>query len=261
MTYGCTGTTLTSSTKARSTLCALSTRLCTSTTMIFHTTTTTSVYSRSTVIAMNTMSTASSALYASTTIISTIPTVTHTREATTMCYTMSMGEICMIPRTTTIVMPAMTASVCNIEMWTTEIEIVTMWIASIDAEMPIASLPPQWTIEIACCTECLILPIEKNISQILITMNPVVSKHIIVCINTQEIVEVNLVCSLILLFIKVKLIRHFICKEQSLLAGLFVTHSICRCEECAQKSDHCYYHLFHSCIYFIILLIIYNQKL
>ena len=214
--------------------------------MISNVTTTTSVYSRSTMIARNTMRTASSALYASTTIISAIPTVTHTREATAMCYTMSMREISMIPRTTTIVMPAMTSSVCNIEMWTTEIEVVTMWIASVDAKVPIATLPPQWAIEIACCTESLILPVEKNISQVLITMNPVVSKHIIVCINTQEIVKIYLVCSLILLFIKVKLIRHFICKEQSLLASLLVTHSICRCEECAQKSYHCNYILFHS---------------
>ena len=134
MTYGCTGAALTSSTKARTTLCAISARLCTSTTMISNVTTTTSVYSRSTMIARNTMSSASSALYASTTIISAIPTVTHTREATAMCYTMSMREISMIPRTTTIVMPAMTSSVCNIEMWTTEIEVVTMWIASVDAE-------------------------------------------------------------------------------------------------------------------------------
>jgi hypothetical protein len=144
---------------------------------------------------------------------------------------MSVCEVGVIPRTTTIVVPSMSTSIGYIEMRTTEVEVVTMWIASIDAEVPISSLPPQWAIEIACCTKCLILPIEKYVSQILITMNPIVSKHIIVCINTQKIVEVNLVCSLILFFVEVKLIRHLICKEQSLLAGLFVTHSICRCDE------------------------------
>jgi hypothetical protein len=194
----------------------------TTTTLRLYTTTTRSTDS---------VRTTSATLYASTTIISAIPTITHTCEVCTMCSTMSVNKVCVIPRTTTIVMPSMSASIGYIEMWTTEIEVVTMRIASVDAEVPITSLPPQRAIEIACCTESLILPVEKYISQILITMNPVVCKHIIVCINAQQIVEVHFVCSLILLLIEVKLIRHLICKEQSLLAGLFVTHRISRCDE------------------------------
>jgi hypothetical protein len=134
-------------------------------------------------------------------------------------------------------------------MRTTEIEIVTMWIASIDTEVPVTVLPPQWAIEITCCAESLILPVEKDISQIRITMNPIVRKNIVICIYTQEIVEIHLICSLILLFIEVKLICHLICKEQSLLASLLVTHCTSLREECAQKSYHCNYIFFHSGIF------------
>jgi hypothetical protein len=162
---------------------------------------------------------------------------------------MSVCEVGVIPRATTIVMPSMSASIGYIEMRTTEIEVITMRIACIDAEVPVATLPPQWAIEIACCAESLILPVEKNISQIHITMNPIVRKNIVICIYTQEIVEIHLICSLILLFIEVKLICHLICKEQSLLASLLVTHCISLCEECAQKSYHCDYIFFHSGIF------------
>jgi hypothetical protein len=116
-------------------------------------------------------------------------------------------------------------------MRTPEIEVITMRITCIDTEMPVASLPPQWAIEITCCAESLILPVEKYISQIRITMNPIVRKNIVICIYAQKIIEIHLVCSLILLLVKIKLIRHLICKEQSLLASLLVTHCVCRCDE------------------------------
>jgi hypothetical protein len=144
---------------------------------------------------------------------------------------MSVCEVGVIPRATTIVMPSMSASIGYIEMRTTEIVVIAMRIAGIDTEVPVATLPPQWAIEITCSAESLILPVEKDISQIRITMNPIVRKNIVICIYAQKIIEIHLVCSLILLLVKIKLIRHLICKEQSLLAGLFVTHSICRCDE------------------------------
>ena len=81
-----------------------------------------------------------------------------------MCSTMSVCEVGVIPRATTIVMPSMSASIGYIEMRTTEIEVITMRIACIDAEVPITALPPQWAIEIACCAESLILPVQKYIS-------------------------------------------------------------------------------------------------
>ena len=71
-------------------------------------------------------------------------------------------------------MPSMSTSIGHIEMRTTEIVVIAMRIAGIDTEVPVTALPPQWAIEITCSTESLILPVEKYISQIRITMNPIV---------------------------------------------------------------------------------------
>jgi hypothetical protein len=51
-------------------------------------------------------------------------------------------------------------------MGTAEVEIVTTRIAGIDAEVPEAIAPVQWTIEIGSCHEGIPLPAEQYIAEI-----------------------------------------------------------------------------------------------
>jgi hypothetical protein len=72
----------------------------------------------------------------------------------------------------------MSATIGVPEMWTTEVEVSTMGIAGIDAEVPVASVPIERTVEIACCTEGIVLPVEQDIAQVKITANPIVSVEV-----------------------------------------------------------------------------------
>jgi len=58
-------------------------------------------------------------------------------------------------------------------MRTSEIKIMAMRIAGINSEMPCAGVPVQRAIEVTCGTECVILPVEQDITEIQITVSPI----------------------------------------------------------------------------------------
>jgi len=60
---------------------------------------------------------------------------------------------------TAYAMPGVSATIAGIENWASEVEVVAMWIACIDAKVPIACFPIEWSIEIAGCTESVPLPV------------------------------------------------------------------------------------------------------
>ena len=102
-----------------------------------------------------------------------------------------------------------------------------MWIVREDAEVPVACVPVEWTIEVFCCAEATILPIPEDVAQVEVTSCPVCSIAVVHGVYTHEVVEVYLVCCLILLFCQVKLVCHLIGEEQSLLTSLLITHCVC----------------------------------
>ena len=57
-------------------------------------------------------------------------------------------------------MPSMSTTIAGIEHGTSEVEVVTVWIAGIDAKMPEPVTPIEWTIEIGGCTKGTPLPVE-----------------------------------------------------------------------------------------------------
>ena len=120
--------------------------------------------------------------------------------ATTHGYATMMEHSAVIPATATIVMPCMTSMICCIEVWMTVIEVIAMWIVCIDAEVPESIAPIEWTVEILKSAECAILPVEQYVREIKVTSGPIVCIQIRSRVYTHEIVEINLVCSLILLF-------------------------------------------------------------
>jgi hypothetical protein len=149
----------------------------------------------------------------------------------------------------------MSTAIAGVEHRTTEVEVVTMWIASINAEVPETITPVEWTIEIGSCAECLPLPIQQNIAQVQVTTLPVVAIDIVITRHTHQVVEVDFIGSLILLVRQVQLVSHLVCQEQSLVACLFVAHCLARC--CYRQ--HCYqgyHHLLHITFILIVLLLI-----
>ena len=112
-------------------------------------------------------------------------------------------------------------------MRTTEVEIVAVRIAAVDAEVPICSIPVYRAIEVGCIAEQLILPVEEDVTQVEITVCPVNTIEVVIAVDTHQVVEVHLVCCLVLLLGEVQLVSHLVGEEQSLLACLLVAHCAC----------------------------------
>ena len=74
--------------------------------------------------------------------------------------------------------PSMPSAISGIEVRTSEIEVVAVRIAQIDAKVPITGLPVKWTIEIAGSNVGIPLPVEQYIAQVQIPTLPVCAKHI-----------------------------------------------------------------------------------
>lgn len=123
----------------------------------------------------------------------------------------------------------MTSAILNEHAWTVvEEEIVAVWVAGVDTEVPVAGIPVERAVEISRGNVCAILPVEQYVAQVEVALTPIVTVEVVVCIDTHEVVEVYLVGSLILCVAEIKFIRHFVGEEQSLLACLFVAHGFCR---------------------------------
>ena len=146
----------------------------------------------------------------------------------------------------------MSTSIGGIEMWASEVEVVTPRVVAIDAEVPIACLPVEWAIEIGGCDECVPLPVEQNVAQIEVTALPIGTKHVVTPCYTHQIVEIDFVCSFVLFVCQVQLIRHLVGEKQGLVAGLLIAHGVCRNAEC-QHGQQCEKHLLHNRIIFICL--------
>lgn len=143
----------------------------------------------------------------------------------------------VIPAATAVVMPTVSAAIYIEEMRTAIVEVVAMRIASVDAEVPVTCIPIDGTIEVSGAAEQLILPVEQDVAHIHITVVPVGSVEVGTGVHAQQVVEVDLVRCLILILGQVQLVSHFVSQEQRLLAGLLISHCVCRycyCEQCCQ---------------------------
>ena len=163
-----------------------------------------------------------------------------TRPAVVHAEVLSAGrtEVCpvaIVVAVSAVQVPGMSATIGGIEVRTSEVEIVTVRIAGIDAEVPVACLPVEWTVEIAGGDECLPLPVEKDIAQIEVATLPVGTEDIGTARHTHQVVEIDLVRGLILLVGQVELVGHLVGQEQGLVASLLETHGVCLdcyCQHC-----------------------------
>lgn len=158
----------------------------------------------------------------------------------------------MIVTTASVVPPAMASPVSGIYRGMAEIEIVPAWITGVYGEMPKAIRPIKRAVEIGCGTECLPLPVQKNVAYVEIALPPVCPEHVIDSGHTHEVVEIYLIGGVILLLCEVQLVSHFVCKEESFAASLLIAHGICG-QRHAKKSHKGNHYLLHRLKFLIVI--------
>ena len=121
----------------------------------------------------------------------------------------------------------MTTIVGDIDIRATKEEVVTMRIARVDAEVPVTAVPVKRTIEIGCVNIGAVLPVKQHIAQVEITLTPIDTIEVIIRVDAHQVIEIDLVGSLILRIRQVELVSHLVGQEQSLLACLLITPGRC----------------------------------
>ena len=91
-----------------------------------------------------------------TTVIATVESIAHTES---WCLTTNTDRArtaeftSVIPASATIHSPAVSTTIYCIEMRSSEEEVISAWVACIDAEVEVTTIPVKRTVEIACGTE------------------------------------------------------------------------------------------------------------
>ena len=156
------------------------------------------------------------------TIVATVPVITHTLMAVTRPVRTEVIMTSFIPAATSVVMPAVSTAIGHVEVWTTKVEVVTMRVAGIDAEVPVSSLPVQRAVEIGGCAEQVPLPAIEYVTQVQVATLPVGAEHIAITSHAHQVVQINLIGCLVLCVSQVQFVCHLIGQEQCLSASLLV---------------------------------------
>ena len=70
------------------------------------------------------------------------------------------------------------------------------------------------------------MPVEEHIAQVKVAMRPVCTIEVVIGVYAHQVVEVDLVGSLVLILGEVELVCHLVGEKQSLLACLLIAHSV-----------------------------------
>lgn len=84
----------------------------------------------------------------------------------------------------------MSATIVYVYSRTIEVEVVAVRIACVNAEVPVASVEVERTIEVGCVAESTILPVEQNVAHVEIAVAPVGPIQVVDSIYTHKVVEV-----------------------------------------------------------------------
>ena len=190
-----------------------------------------SAASAMTMIAMN----VGGSVVASVTIVSSVPAVTHTYVAIVVA--MEVVAVSVVVAVSAMTMPGVSAAISGIEVRTSEVEIVTVRIACIDCEVPVSCDPVEGAVEVGSRDKGVPLCLQQDIAHIEVTALPIDTINIVNAGDSHQVVEVDLVGSLILLVRQVQLVSHLVRQEECLVTCLLVTHGMgrnCHCQQCYQ---------------------------
>ena len=109
------------------------------------------------------------------------------------------------------------STIGDVDGGTSEV-VVSYAIAVEDGVVPAVSSPAYGAHEVVdCCVEP-VLPVEEYVAQVLVAILPVVSEGIGGIVHGQEIVEVYLISTVVLLSCQIQLVCHLVRQEPGLLA-------------------------------------------
>jgi len=140
--------------------------------------------------------------------VTTVPTVVHADMPSVRGP--EVLAMAMIVAVSAYSVPGVGTTIGVIEMRTSEVEVVSMRVTGIDAEVPVTGIPIQRAIEIRSCDESIPLPVKEDIAQIEITALPVGPIHIVTTGDTHQIVEIDLIGCLVLFVSEIQLISHLV---------------------------------------------------
>ena len=122
-------------------------------------------------------------------------------------------------------------------------EVVATVVARVDAEHPRAAAPDGGLIEVHRGDITAILPRRQHEAQVGVAAVPVDAEHIVGIPDAEEVVQINLIDSLILIHRQAQLVRHLVGEEQSFLPCLGKAHCLCGYD---YRRQHCrHQHLLH----------------
>lgn len=156
-------------------------------------------------------------------IVAAVKSVAHSYASTTIGSRASPGTT-VVPTGSAVHSPTVSAAIAYVERRASEVEVVAMWVASVDAEVPITCVPIEWAIEIGSVHKCAVLPIEQDIAQVEVALGPIVTKEIAMVVDAHQIIEVDLIGGFILVVSEVELVCHLVGEKESLVASLLITH-------------------------------------
>lgn len=109
------------------------------------------------------------------------------------------------------------STIGDVDGGTSEV-VVSYAIAVEDGVVPAVSSPAYGAHEVVdCCVEP-VLPVEEYVAQVLVAILPVVAEGIGGIVHGQEIVEVYLISTVVLLSCQIQLVCHLVRQEPGLLA-------------------------------------------
>ena len=189
------------------------------------------------------------AVYAAAPEVSAVPAVAHA-EVTVAWHGAEVVTTGDIEAASVVHAPAVSAAVGHVEVRPSEVEVVTARVACVDAEVPVAGVPVERTVEVGGGAEGIPLPGVQDVAQVHVAALPVGSEDVAVTCDAHQVVQVDFVRGLILLVGEVQLVGHLVGEEQGLVAGLLVAHCTCR----HRHGQHGYqgkHHLLHNRKYLI----------
>ena len=183
--------------------------------------------------------------------LTAVETVTHTVPP----YAAAVVECTpFVPAVSPVAPPAVPSTVSDVDVRTAEVQVVAVRIVGVYGKMPHTVGPVQRPVEVRCGTECTVLPVEQDVAKVEVALPPVRLVEVVRGIDAHQVVEVNLVSGVILLFGEVQFIGHLVGEEQGLLPCLFVAHG----RDCGrQRKKHCQgcYQSFHDQSVFNVILV------